>query len=367
MLTCRWGKCCPWSPANGLTDFAPVAITKNREGVLCVPRYTREEICTVMLEKLLKHGVSQPIAQECAEMLIENSIDGIYSHGVNRFPRLVSYLQKGYIKPDNRPEKIAAFGALEKWDGNLGMGNTNARFCMDRAIALAQENGIGCVALRNTNHWMRGGSYGIQAAQAGCVGICWTNTQPNMPAWGAADRRIGNNPLVFAIPRGDSYVMIDGAMAQFSYGAIEAAKIAGRQLPVPGGFDTEGNLSIDPAEIEKTWRVLPIGYWKGSGFSILMDMIGAALAEGNTTTDVGRLSSDEYALTQVFICMDVQRLTPDSDDYVNRIIEDIQQSERVQASQPILYPSEKEQAIRAENLKAGIPVEDSVWSQIQSL
>jgi len=49
-------------------------------------------------------------------------------------------------------------GAFEKWDGNLGMGNLNAEFCMDRAIELAKTNAIGCVALRNTNHWMRGGS-----------------------------------------------------------------------------------------------------------------------------------------------------------------------------------------------------------------
>lgn len=330
-------------------------------------RLQKEEILRTMVEKLSKNGVAPQLARESAEMLIENSLDGIYSHGVNRFPRLIQYLQKGYIRPENTPEKIAAFGAFEQWDGHLGMGNTNAKLCMDRAIRLSREQGIGCVALRNTNHWMRGGSFGIQAAKAGCVGICWTNTQPNMPAWGAADRRIGNNPLVFALPYGNSYVMIDAAMAQFSYGAIEAAKIAGRPLPVPGGFDSQGRLSTDPAEIEKTWRVLPIGYWKGSGFSILMDMIGASLAQGNTTTDVGRLSSDEYGLTQVFIAIDLNRITPASDGFVKTILDDLKESGRVDADSPVLYPSEKEQTIRQENILLGIPVEESVWQQILAL
>ena len=72
---------------------------------------------------------------------------------------------------------------------------------MARAIALARAHGIGCVALANTNHWMRGGSYGWQAADAGVIGICWTNTLANLPPWGAADPRIGNNPLVIAVPR----------------------------------------------------------------------------------------------------------------------------------------------------------------------
>jgi 3-dehydro-L-gulonate 2-dehydrogenase len=48
---------------------------------------------------------------------------------------------------------------------------------MTRAIALAREHGIGCVALANTNHWMRGGSYGWQAANAGLIGVCWTKLE----------------------------------------------------------------------------------------------------------------------------------------------------------------------------------------------
>ena len=47
----------------------------------------------------------------------------------------------------------------------------------------AKEFGMGIVALGNNNHWMRGGSYGWQAADQGCIGICWSNTMPNMPAW----------------------------------------------------------------------------------------------------------------------------------------------------------------------------------------
>jgi len=321
----------------------------------------------VLKEKLIKYGVGEEIAEKSAENFVANSLDGVYSHGVNRFPRVISYLQKGYIKPDNLPARVSSFGAFEKWDGNLGMGNSNAMICMDRAIELAKQHGIGCVALRNTNHWMRGGAFGIQAAKAGCVGICWTNTQPNMPAWGAKDRRIGNNPLVFCVPRGDGYVLVDGAMAQFSYGAIESAKLAGQKLPVCGGFDSQGNLSDDPAEIEKTWRVLPIGYWKGSGFSIMMDMIVAALSEGNSTTDVGRLGEDEYALSQIFIAIDLKGTGQTGDEIIDRIIEDVKASERVDEGREILYPSEKEQNIYAVNIKEGIPVNDGVWEQILAL
>lgn len=52
---------------------------------------------------------------------------------------------------------------------------------MNRAIELARQYGIDCVALWNTNHWMRDGTCGWQAADAHCMGICFTNTMPNMP------------------------------------------------------------------------------------------------------------------------------------------------------------------------------------------
>jgi 3-dehydro-L-gulonate 2-dehydrogenase len=299
--------------------------------------------------------------------LVENSIDGIYSHGVNRFPRIISYLEKGYIKPNNKPQKVMGTGSFERWDGNLGMGNTNAKICMDRAITLARQYGIGCIALRNTNHWMRGGAYGLQAADAGCIGICWTNTQPNMPAWGAKDRRIGNNPLVMCVPYHKGHVMMDGAMAQFSYGAIESARLAGKMLPVPGGFDSEGNVTCDPSEIEKTWRVLPIGYWKGSSMSILLDIIAASLADGNTVCEIGKLSEDEFALSQVMIAIDTRSTAMNTERIVQMIIDDIKASEKVNEEQPVLYPNEMSYPTREDNLNNGIPIHESIWESIHSL
>ena len=328
-------------------------------------RILSEEMLDVLQRGLKAHGVGEEVSQITAEILVQNSLDGIYSHGVNRYPRVISYLEKGYIKPENKPERVASFGALEQWDGNLGMGTSNAQICMERAVSLAREHGIGCVALRNTNHWMRGGTYGLQAADAGCVGICWTNTQPNMPAWGAKDRRIGNNPLVFCLPRtGGEHLLVDAAMAQYSYGAIEAARMAGQKLPVPGGYDIAGNLTNDPGEIEKTWRVLPIGFWKGSGFSLALDLAAACLSGGNTTQQVGQLGDDEYALSQTFIAMDLSRICVDSEVLINETLSHIKDSQRIDSEVPILYPGEKEMKTRKDNMAHGIPVHESLWEKI---
>ncbi len=248
-----------------------------------MPRIPFNELKAEFKRVLMKKGCDEAKADLSAQLMTETSCDGVYSHGVNRFPRVVEYIDKGYIDLKAQPEKTESFGAFERWNGNLGLGNVNAKLAMDRAIELAREFGIGGVAMGNTNHWLRGGSYGWQAAEAGCVGICWTNTQPNMPAWGAKDRRIGNNPLILAVPREGGHVVVDIAMAQFSYGQMENKAMRGELLPVPGGYDELGELSCDPKEISKTWRVLPIGYGKGSALAIVMDLVASVLAGGRST------------------------------------------------------------------------------------
>lgn len=334
-----------------------------------MPRTRFEELKAEFKRVLVKKGCDEATADLSAQLMTETSCDGVYSHGVNRFPRVIEYIEKGYIDLHAKPSKVASMGAFERWDGKLGLGNVNAKLSMDRAIELAREFGIGCVALGNTNHWLRGGSYGWQAADAGCVGICWTNTQPNMPAWGAKDRRIGNNPYIMAIPRKEGHVVVDIAMAQFSYGQMEASAMRGEMMPVPGGYDEQGNISSDPKEIAKTWRVLPIGYWKGSSMSIVMDLIAAVLSGARSTTKVGELGADEYGLSQMFIAIDAKRIAGEAflAAAVNEVLDSIKGSERVNPDQPVLYPGEKEAMIRQDNLANGIPVEDAVWAKIKSL
>jgi 3-dehydro-L-gulonate 2-dehydrogenase len=174
------------------------------------------EMKDIFLNVLLRNGFSADKAKICADVFAVNSLEGVYTHGVNRFPRFVQYIKDGYIKIDSEAQQLTAIGCMEQWDGQLGPGPTNALKCTERSMEIATANGLGCVALANTNHWMRGGYYGRQAAQKGFVFIGWTNTVANMPAWGGVDSRLGNNPLVIAVPYQDDAIVLDMAMSQFS-------------------------------------------------------------------------------------------------------------------------------------------------------
>ena len=315
---------------------------------------------------LLSRGTPEPHAETVAHEIARNALEGVYTHGINRFPRLMKNIDDGVVRVDQTAERVAGFGALERWDGRLGLGVVNAQRAMARAVALAGEHGIGLVALAGTNHWMRAATYGYQACDAGMAALCFTNTMPNMPMWGAVDARLGNNPLVLAIPREGGHVVLDMATSQFSYGALELARLEGRQMPIDAGFDTRGNLTRDPAEIIKSKRILPAGYWKGAGLSLLLDLLAGCLSLGNTTLGVGRLAGDEHGLSQVFIAIDYKKMVDaaQADAIVSDTLAWVAASAPDESGKAIRWPGSRVPAVRAQNLQGGIPVDERVWDAV---
>ena len=215
---------------------------------------------------------------------------------------------------------------------------------------------------------MRGGTYGWQAAKAGYVFIGWTNTIANMPAWGAMDARLGNNPLVIAIPYNKNAIVLDMAMSQYSFGAMELSVMKKEKLSMYGGFDREGNITDDPAVILASRRPLPVGYWKGAGLSLLLDILATILSGGLSTHEISKREA-ECGLSQLFVAIDIKRLPQHSaiPKIIDNVITDYKQSVPQDAITSITYPGERVLQTRQRNLEKGIPVMQQVWNEILKL
>jgi 3-dehydro-L-gulonate 2-dehydrogenase len=325
------------------------------------------DLKSLLEEILIKHGFKYPDAQTCAAIFSENTLVGVSSHGINRFQQFIDLVKFGHIIPEAKPSIENSFNALEQWNGNLGPGPLNALSMTDRAIELAQKYGIGCIGLRNTNHWMRAGYYGWHAAEKGFILICWTNTIPIMPPWGATEPRSGNNPIVFACSRKEGHIVLDMALGQFSYGKMANYARQGEKLPFPGGYDNEGNLTTNPKAILDSLRPLPIGYWKGSGLALLLDLIASIISGGKSTSDLGKDSVDS-GMSQVYCVIDPEKIR--AKDLVNQTVSEIIDyhlaAEKADNGK-VSYPGERVLKNREENLKNGIPVDEKVWQKVKSL
>ena len=326
------------------------------------------EMKEILNRLFCKYKFTADKAELLAKTYSETTLDGVNSHGINRVPLFIEYVKNGVVDITAEAEIVETFGSIERWDGHSGPGIINAIKCTDRAVTLAKEHGMGLIALRNNNHWMRGGTYGWRAAEKECISIMFTNTQPNMPPWGGKHSRLGNNPFIVSIPRKEGHVVLDMAISQFAFGTINNYKLKGEKLPYPGGWDDQDKLSKDPEKILGNERGLPIGYWKGSALSMVLDMLATLLSAGKSTFKISQ-NAYETSVSQIFLCV-YPEIFGDSGlqkKLLDEIIDYTHAVEPMEKGGKTFYPGEQTLQTRIKNLKHGIPVSQEIWEKVLKL
>jgi len=329
---------------------------------------TLEQLQNEIARVLLKYGVREDKARLVSAIYAENSLVGVYSHGANIFVNTCKRMTEGTIDVNAEPEKAGGLGGFERWDGNKGIGPYNAYLCAARAVELAREHGIGCVSLRNTNHWGRAGKYTSLIADNGMIGMCATNGTSCMATWGGTTSRIGNNPMSIAVPREGGNVAVDMAFSQFSFGQLNNHKAAGKLLPVLGGYDADGTMTNDPNPVIETRKLLPVGYWKGAAFATLIDLVVASAAVGNTTKQLDEIGTDMY-MSQIFIAIHFSAIG--GSEEARQIVEDtlayVKDTELAPGFESVRFPGQSLIDTRKKNLRDGIPLSDAVWEKLLAL
>lgn len=333
-----------------------------------MPIISLHEIHETFTNALIKRGMASERAQKLAAGFVEMANEGVYSHGINRFPVFISAVDKGSVDLKAEPECVNSMGALEQWDCHFGPGVLNGLVCSERAMELARTYGVGMVAMRNSNHWMRGGSYALKMAREGFAAIAATNAIATMPPWGGKTPRLGNNPLIMAIS-GDPPVLVDCSMSQFSYGQIENHKLAGKPLPVGGGFDDQGELTTDPNIIWENHRALPIGFWKGSSLSLILDMMLTAIAGGVSSARMSSEGKGESGVCQFLIAIDVSR-TMNQEQFASEMqfIRDyVLTSEPAEQGEIRIAGESIQRYLDKHHAQGGIEIHPDIWQRILEL
>ena len=325
-----------------------------------------DEAVRAMTAGLLPY-LPEETARHFAEIFAGNSLDGVYSHGMNRYPRYLADMDSGLCdRTVTQAERVSGFGALEVWDAHFGIGPLIAEQVTRRAIDLAREHGIACVALRNNSHWLRAGRYGLMMADAGMMGICFTNTCMNLVAYGTTEPSTGNNPITLAVPRRAGSLVMDMAVSQYAFGKLEIMAQEGKMLDTPCGYDKEGNLTCDPREINRSMLMMPMALWKGSALSIMLDLMAASLSLGRTSLDIGKPSDGEKGMSQVFICLNPAAVVDEGemDAQIERTVAFLNALPPKDGVHGVHAPGENLAATRARNLRDGIPVTEETWKKI---
>lgn len=329
--------------------------------------YVQYEEAVKRMARGLERFLNAQDAKRFAEIFAGNSLDGVYSHGMNRYPRYLSDMESGLCDAKvTQAERVSGLGGLEVWDAHFGVGPLIAQQMAERAIELARTHGIACVALRNNSHWLRAGRYGLMMADAGMMGLCMTNTCMNLVAYGAKEPSTGNNPITIAIPRRAGSLVMDMAVSQYAFGKLEIMAQEGGMLDTPCGYDTDGNLTNDPKKIVESGLMTPMALWKGSALSIMIDLMVSMLSLGRTSLAIGTPADGEKGMSQMFVCMNPAAVIDmdKAEAQMEKTIAFLNSLEPKDGVHGVHAPGENLEKTRARNRECGIPVTEDTWQKI---
>lgn len=301
-----------------------------------------------------------------ADSLVAANLAGHDSHGVIRILQYIEVVERGTLDPKVEPEVVAVSGATVKVDGKWGWGQPAFRLAVDETIALAREHGIAIGTVERCFHVGRVAPYVEAIARAGMIGLAMSNAGPAVAPYGARTRVMGTNPIAWAVPGLDEEhpFALDIATAQIAEGKARVARNKG--VPVPPGsiVNIEGAPSLDPNDFYDGGALMAFGSHKGSGFSILAQMLGRGLA-GMTQE---RLKEHRGGNGPVVIAIDPARFGP-LDDFREAVSDE---AERVRSSTPaegfteVLMPGDPE--VREQHCREaeGCVVDETTWNALVS-
>jgi LDH2 family malate/lactate/ureidoglycolate dehydrogenase len=191
----------------------------------------------------------------------------------------------GGCNPGAKIQKLASkYKAVQKWNANRKLGQATAFEAMDTAMKLADEFGVGVVAVDNAFHYLWGGGYVIDAADKGFIAYtACTAALAEVVPFGGKFPTLGTNPHSWGFPTRDLIgfpICIDWATSVVAMGRVQQFIREGKQLAPGSGVDEQGNETTDPNKIR---ALFPFGQHKGYGLS-LIDELYAAYIGGSLPT-----------------------------------------------------------------------------------
>jgi LDH2 family malate/lactate/ureidoglycolate dehydrogenase len=300
--------------------------------------------------------------------LVEADLRGVDTHGVVRVPAYVRGYLAGELNPGHRLRLEHGRGAVRIVDADNGLGCVVGQEVMDLAVTLAQDHGVGVVAVRNSNHAGMLAQHVLRAVDRRMVGYFVSNGPPVMAGWGGREPLISNNPMAYAFPAGRyPPIVLDMACSAIARGKLRQAAQNDVAIPLGWAIDDLGRPTTDP-HAGMRGLVMPMAGHKGYGLAVANEVLSGVLPGAKLSFEVsdaflreGATTLDSWGVGHLAVAMDVTAFG-DYDEYLRRVDELISRCKRSAAApghDEVLIPGEPEWRVRAERLAHGVPVSAS--------
>lgn len=319
-------------------------------------------------QALRRAGASESMAQSTARALVLAEMQGLGSHGLSRVMQYATHLRNGRVNGTAMPKVVRRKSAALLVDAGEGLAFPACDLAVAEATAAARVHGVAFAGVCNSHHCGVVVDHLRPVADAGMVGLGFSNSPAAMPAAGGRHPIFGTNPVAAAFPRrGAEPLLIDLSLSETARGKVMVAAKKGEPIPLGWALDEQGEPTTD-AKAALTGSMLPLGAatsTKGAMLALVVELLVTALIGANFGFEATSFFVDEGNrphVGQAFIVVDPGALAG-SDHYLDRVEVLIGEMLR---DEGVRLPGARRDTLRRRASAEGIDVADQVLDQLKA-
>lgn len=349
-------------------------------------KYVAAEFVRAQIVSILTAwGMDPQLVQTSATVMVETDLSGVDSHGVSMLMDYEASRNKGKLNLKARPRIVRENAVTALVDADAGLGHPAAAMGMELAISKAQALGVGVVTVRNSHHFGAAGYYAAMASRQGLIGMVTSATRSinTVPTRGTIPV-LGTNPIAFAAPaRRNRPFLLDMATASVAANKVRVYELKGKDVPPGWVLDEKGTpvtnaaLATDYLFNRNRGGLTPLGgteqmsSYKGYGLSMMAHILGGTLS-GSSFSPIRvktQKPEDPDNLGHFFMAMDPKafRAEGEFEEDLDEAIDVLHAVPPVDPGAPVLVAGEPEALEREKRLRDGIPIPDSLATQIRQM
>ncbi|MBO9447365.1 Ldh family oxidoreductase [Ruegeria sp. R14_0] len=239
---------------------------------------TLAEIEDLSFRALVAAGTSEENARPLAMATAATEADGVASHGLAYIPIYCEHVQCGKVDGLAMPVLSHPKPGVVTVDAATGFAHSAIEKGFEALIPAAREQGVAVLAINNSYNCGVLGYHTYRLAQAGLVGLGFTNAPASIAPSGGSKPVVGTNPFSVAAPGpdGEPALLIDQSASTIAKSEVMKHAREGKPIPVGWALDADGNPTTDP-EVGLKGSMAPSGGYKGVGVALMVELLAAAL------------------------------------------------------------------------------------------
>ena len=333
-------------------------------------RYEAQALKRFATELLVNAGLPEYSAAVVAHTFLEADLLGFSTHGLQRIPTNLEWIEQGVTRCQGEPHYISDRGSVFNWDADFLPGPWVVNHALDTALERVEQHGIVTATIRRSQHIACLAAYLRRITEKGFMLIICASSpaESTVSPFGGITPVFSPNPLAIGIP-GKAYpILFDISMSITAGGHVTRALRSGTRLPSKALKNNQGDVSDDPKDLYDSppGSIMPIGGlehgYKGYALCILTEVLTMALA------GYGRADSpNDGEANSVFI----QLIDPSAFGSYDRFLEEVhtltilcRQSQVKEGDEAVRIPGERAIQRLQDQMQHGVELHPLIMEEI---